>query len=180
MTAQSNIPHRDPPRRDFIVIAAGTFAGIGNVATMWPFIDALNPSDDVLAFSTTELDLTPIEPGQRITISWRGKPVFVDHRTQAQIDSARADDDADLIDPEPDAARVQRPEWLVLVGVCTHLGCVPTGQNPNDRRGNFDGWFCPCHGSQYDTSGRVRRGPAPENLHVPPYTFITDAKIRIG
>jgi ubiquinol-cytochrome c reductase iron-sulfur subunit len=161
-------------------VAAGALGGIGAAATIWPFIDALNPSADVLALSTVELDLSPIDPGQRVTVMWGGRPVFVDHRAQAQIDRARADDKADLRDPEPDAKRVQRAEWLVLIGICTHLGCVPLGQRLGDPHGDFGGWFCPCHGSHYDTSGRVRRGPAPKNLAVPPYRFISDAAIKIG
>ncbi len=180
MMVGSNILDQNPPRRDFIVVAAGTFTGIGMAAAIWPFIDALNPSADILAFSATEIDLTAMEAGQRVTVSWRGKPVFVDHRTPEQIEAAKADDTADLIDPEPDANRVQRPEWLVMIGICTHLGCVPLGQGVNERRGSYGGWFCPCHGSQYDTSGRVRRGPAPRNLEIPPYVFVSEGRVRIG
>jgi ubiquinol-cytochrome c reductase iron-sulfur subunit len=135
----------------------------------------MNPSADVLALSSTEVDLSQIAAGQSVTILWRGKPVFVRHRTEAEIEQARKDDNADLPDPQKDEARVQKPEWLVMMGVCTHLGCVPLGQ-----KGDYGGWFCPCHGSHYDTSGRIRKGPAPANLPVPEYTFLTDTRIRIG
>lgn len=170
----------EPTRRDFLMLATTAVAGIGAVAAVWPFIDNLNPAADVLAISTTEADLEPIAPGQRITVKWRGKPVFVAHRTDEEIARARADDHAELIDPEPDAERVQRPEWLIVVGVCTHLGCIPLGQTASDARGDYGGWFCPCHGSHYDSSGRVRRGPAPKNLVVPPYTLQDDGTVRIG
>lgn len=179
MNSQS-ASHRNPPRRDFIVLSAGTFAAVGAAAAMWPFIDSLNPAANVLAFASTEIDLSAIDIGQRVTVNWRGKPVFVDHRTPEQIERARADDQAELPDPESDAARIQKPEWLVVVGICTHLGCVPLGQGGNDRRGEYGGWFCPCHGSHYDTSGRVRRGPAPKNLAVPPYRFLSDSRIEVG
>jgi len=134
----------------------------------------------VLALSTTDVDLSPIPVGAAVTVVWRGKPVFVRHRTPQEIEEAREVPLAQLRDPQPDSARVQKPEWLVVVGICTHLGCVPLGQKPTDPRGPFDGWFCPCHGSAYDTSGRIRQGPAPENLLVPQYTFTSDTTIRIG
>jgi ubiquinol-cytochrome c reductase iron-sulfur subunit len=121
-----------------------------------------------------------VEPGQRITVQWRSRPLSIVHRTPEQIAEARADDTADLIDPEPDSARVQRPEWLIVVGVCTHLGCIPLGQRDGDPVGPYGGWFCPCHGSLYDISGRVRRGPAPRNLDVPEYALLDDAQARIG
>jgi ubiquinol-cytochrome c reductase iron-sulfur subunit len=140
----------------------------------------MNPAKDVLALSTIEVDLTPIAVGQRITVKWRGKPVFVDHRSPEQIAKAAAEDNANLKDPQPDKARVKKPEWLVLVGVCTHLGCVPLGQKVGQPRGDFGGWFCPCHGSHYDTSGRIRVGPAPVNLEVPTYSFVNDTTLRIG
>jgi ubiquinol-cytochrome c reductase iron-sulfur subunit len=180
MPAQTIPIDAEPPRRDFLFIAAGAICGVGGVAALWPFVDALNPSADVLAFSTTEVDLAPIARGQRVTVIWRGQPVFIDHRTDAQIAAARGDDTADLLDPARDDQRVKQPEWLIIVGVCTHLGCIPLGQRAGDPRGGFGGWFCPCHGSQYDTSGRVRRGPAPKNLVVPPYQFLSDTSIRIG
>jgi len=165
----------EPTRRDFIVVAAGAFAAVGAAAAVWPFIHQMNPSADVLALSSTEVDLSQIAAGQSVTILWRGKPVFVRHRTEAEIAQAQKDDTAALPDPAKDADRVKKPEWLVMMGVCTHLGCVPLGQ-----QGDFGGWFCPCHGSHYDTSGRIRKGPAPANLPIPQYAFLTDTRIRIG
>jgi len=174
-TATQQAGTTEPTRRDFIVIAASAFAAVGAAAAVWPFIDQMNPSADVLALSSTEVDLSQIAAGQSVTILWRGKPVFVRHRTEAEIAQARQDDTAALPDPQKDADRVQKPEWLVMMGVCTHLGCVPLGQ-----KGDFGGWFCPCHGSHYDTSGRIRKGPAPTNLPVPDYAFVNDTRIRIG
>lgn len=167
-------------RRDFLLIATGTVGVVGTALAVWPFIDSMNPAKDVLALSTTEVDLSPIEVGQSITVVWRGKPVFIRHRTEKEIAEAEAVKMDDLIDPQPDSARVQKPEWLIMVGVCTHLGCIPLGQKPNDPKGDFGGWFCPCHGSHYDTSGRIRKGPAPKNLVVPRYTFLDDTTVRIG
>lgn len=167
-------------RRDFLYIATGAAGAIGVAAALWPFIDSMNPAADVRAVSSTEIDLSSFEPGQRVTVKWRGHPVFIDYRTPERIAAARADDTADLKDPEPDGARVQRAEWLVVVGVCTHLGCIPLGQAQGDPRGDHGGWFCPCHGSHYDMSGRIRKGPAPKNLAVPPYEFMNDLAIRIG
>jgi ubiquinol-cytochrome c reductase iron-sulfur subunit len=152
--------------------------GVGCVA--WPLLDTMNPSAEVLALASTEVDLGPIAEGQRITVTWRGNPVFIDHRTPEQIQEAEAVDVAELPDPQPDAERVEQPEWLVVIGVCTHLGCVPLGQKTGQSRGEFGGWFCPCHGSHYDTSGRIRKGPAPLNLPVPPYEFTGDSTIVIG
>jgi ubiquinol-cytochrome c reductase iron-sulfur subunit len=180
-TAHSATGHgTEGSRRDFLYLTAGAFGAVGAAISLWPFIQSMNPAADTLALSTTEVDLAPIAEGQRVTISWRGSPVFIDHRSKTQIDAARNVALNELPDPQPDAARVQKPEWLILVGVCTHLGCVPLGQKASDPVGEFGGWFCPCHGSQYDTSGRIRRGPAPANLKVPPYTFLTDTTIRIG
>ena len=170
-------------RRDFLILAAGGMTGVATLASVWPLVNSLNPAADVLALSTTEVDLSLIEVGQRITVMWQGKPVFVDHRTAEQIDAAAnisQEEFDDLIDPEADADRVQKPEWLVMVGVCTHLGCIPKGQKSGDPLGEYAGWFCPCHGSHYDTSGRIRKGPAPLNLPVPPYEFLDDTTIRIG
>ena len=164
-----------PGRRDFLYIATGTLGVAGSAMAVWPLIDQMNPSADVLALSSTEVDLSPIEEGQSVTVVWRGKPVFIRRRTQAEIDEARAVPLADLPHPEEDSARAEKPEWLVLVGICTHLGCIPIGE-----AGDFGGWFCPCHGSHYDTSGRIRTGPAPENLAVPQYAFLDDSTIRIG
>lgn len=167
-------------KRDFIYVATGAMVVVGVGAFAWPFIDSMNPSARIRSLATVEIPLGGIEVGQRVTVMWRGRPVFVDRRTEAQIDAAVADDDADLIDPQSDADRVQNPEWLIVVGVCTHLGCIPLGQKDSDPRGNWGGWYCPCHGSQYDTSGRVRRGPAPKNLVVPPYELMDGEKVIIG
>lgn len=166
---------KEVTRRDFLYVATGVVGAVAVGAAAWPLIDQMNPSADVLALSTTEVDLSTIERGQSITVMWRGKPVFVRHRTEKEIAEARAVAMADLPDPETDQARVTKPEWLILIGICTHLGCVPIGQ-----KGNYDGWLCPCHGSQYDSSGRIRKGPAPKNLAVPPYKFVNDTKILIG
>jgi ubiquinol-cytochrome c reductase iron-sulfur subunit len=167
-------------RRDFLYLLTGATAAVGTAALVWPLIDSMNPSADVLALASTEVDLSGVEEGMRITVKWRGKPVFVDHRTQEQIQKARAVPLDELRDPQPDEARVIEPQWLVVVGVCTHLGCVPLGQKPGDPRGDYGGWFCPCHGSSYDTSGRIRKGPAPRNLVVPEYAFSDENMIRIG
>ena len=162
-------------RRDFLYVATGTVAALGTVLAAWPLIDQLNPAADVLALSSIEVDLAPIRPGQQITVNWRGKPVFVRHRTPEDIEEARAVALDELRDPEADEERATKPQWLVMVGVCTHLGCVPLADS-----GDFRGWFCPCHGSHYDTSGRIRKGPAPNNLPVPDHTFLDDDTIRIG
>ncbi|MBI2737094.1 MAG: ubiquinol-cytochrome c reductase iron-sulfur subunit [Rhodospirillales bacterium] len=167
-------------RRDFLYTLTGAMVAVGTGAALWPLIGSMNPAADVVALSTIEVDLGPIELGQRITVKWRGQPLFIDHRAPEQIARARADDRAGLRDPEPDSARVTRPEWLVMIGICTHLGCVPLGQKAADPKGGWGGWFCPCHGSHYDTSGRIRKGPAPRNLVVPPYAFLDRARIRIG
>jgi len=167
--------HGGATRRDFLYVAAGAFSAVGAAAAAWPFIHQMNPSADVLALSTTEVDLAQIAVGQSITAVWRGKPVFIRHRTADEIKAAQEVVLTDLPDPEPDTKRVQKPEWLIMLGVCTHLGCVPLGQ-----QGEFGGWFCPCHGSHYDTSGRIRKGPAPRNLEVPTYAFLSDTRIKIG
>jgi len=166
-----------PTRRDFVFIATSAVGAIGAAAAAWPLINQMNPDSSVLALSATEVDLAPIAEGQIVTVKWRGKPVFIFHRSKKEIEEARAVKLSDLPDPQPDADRVKpgKDQWLVLVGICTHLGCVPLG-----HQGDYDGWFCPCHGSQYDTSGRIRRGPAPANLEVPPYEFASDTTIRIG
>ncbi len=171
---------RAPNRRDFLYLTTGAFAAVGAAAAAWPFIDSLNPAADVRAKSSTEVDISPVELGQRLTVVWRGQPVFIDHRPPQRIAEARADDTADLIDPATDASRVQREQWLIVIGVCTHLGCIPLGQRPGDPVGEWNGWFCPCHGSAYDTAGRVRRGPAPKNLFLPPYEFLDDGLVRLG
>jgi len=167
-------------RRDFLYYATAGAGTVAAGAAIWPLVNQMNPSADVMAMSAIDVDLDGIEVGTRITLSWQGKPVFIDRRTQEQIALARADDAADMIDPAPDAERAERPEWLIVIGICTHLGCVPLGQKSGEQRGNWGGWFCACHGSQYDTAGRIRRGPAPRNLDLPPYTFVTDTHLRIG
>lgn len=162
-------------RRDFLYVAAGGMGAVGLGAMIWPFVHQMNPSADVLALSSIEVDLSAIEVGQAITVSWRGKPVFIRRRTDAEIKDAESVSLTDLPDPQPDSERVEKPEWLIMVGVCTHLGCVPLGQ-----QGEYNGWFCPCHGSHYDTSGRIRKGPAPANLEVPAYVFVDDTTVKIG
>jgi ubiquinol-cytochrome c reductase iron-sulfur subunit len=187
--ASSSIPaggHSDPTRRDFLMVATGALVGVGAAATAWPFINNLNPAADTLALSTVEVNISPVQVGQAITVKWRGKPVFIRHRTPEEIKEAEAVPLSALPDPQTDNARVTdsakkvRPEWLIMIGVCTHLGCVPLGNKPGDPKGPFGGWFCPCHGSAYDTSGRIRQGPAPKNLVIPEYLFTSDTLVRIG
>ncbi len=167
-------------RRDFIVVATNTMMGVGAVAVAYPLINQMNPAADTLALASIEIDVSGIVEGQAITVKWRGKPVFIRHRTENEIALANDAILDDLRDPEPDVDRVQKPRLLIIEGICTHLGCVPLGQKIGEVKGDFDGWFCPCHGSHYDTSGRIRKGPAPSNLNVPPYEFISDNIIRIG
>ena len=167
-------------RRDFLHLTTISIGGIGTAVFIWPFLKSMNPAEDTLALSSTEVDLSNINVGQAKTVKWRGKPVFIRRRTSVEILEANDVDLKSLRHPENDKNRVQKEEWLVLIGVCTHLGCVPLGQKMSDSKGEYNGWFCPCHGSHYDSSGRVRKGPAPENLAVPPYTFINDTTIKIG
>jgi ubiquinol-cytochrome c reductase iron-sulfur subunit len=167
-------------RRNFLYLVTGATTVVGTAVMCWPLIDAMNPAADTLALASTDVDLSGIEEGMAITVTWRGKPVFIRHRTPEEIEQARAVDLDELPDPQSDERRVIEPQWLVMVGVCTHLGCVPLGQRPSDPHGDYGGWFCPCHGSHYDTSGRIRKGPAPLNLTVPDYTFTDDSIIRIG
>jgi ubiquinol-cytochrome c reductase iron-sulfur subunit len=176
-SATADEPTRDgPTRRDFLFIATGAVGVVGVGPAVWPLIDQMNPDATTLAAASTEVDIGNIAEGQIVTVKWRGKPVFISHRTPAEVEAARAAPLNELPDPATDQSRVQKPEWLVVVGICTHLGCVPLG---ND--GPFQGgYFCPCHGSVYDSSGRIRQGPAPSNLAVPPYAFVGDAKITIG
>jgi len=171
---------RDDSKRDFLLYSTVAVGAVGAVAATWPFISSMNPSKDVLALAKTELDLSSLEEGQSITAIWRGKPVFIRKRTAKEIASVKMTKLADLKDPQSDNDRVQKPEWLVLVGICTHLGCIPSGQKGGDVKGDFNGWFCPCHGSHYDISGRIRKGPAPKNLEIPPYKFTGEANIVIG
>jgi ubiquinol-cytochrome c reductase iron-sulfur subunit len=166
-----------PSRRDFIHILSGTAALGAAAGFAWPLIDQMNPADDTLALSSIEVDFSKVALGQQLVVKWQGKPVFIRHRTRAEIAAAVADDHADLRDPATDESRHKHgmAEWLILVGVCTHLGCVPTF-----GEGDYRGWFCPCHGSVYDTSGRIRKGPAPKNLFLPPYSFESASKVKIG
>jgi len=170
----------EPTRRDFLYVATGAFATIGVLGIAWPLIDQMNPDASALALASIEVDISSIEVGQSVTVKWRGKPVFIRRRTAKEIEEADNVDLLDLRDPQTDEQRVIKPEWLIMVGICTHLGCVPKGQQVSDEKGDYDGWFCPCHGSHYDTSGRIRRGPAPLNLEVPDYAFLTDDRIKIG
>ncbi len=167
-------------RRDFLLLATGATAAVGAAAAAWPFIDQMNPSAAQMALASIEADLSPVEEGMAISVMWRKKPVFLRKRTPAEIEQARSVDIDQLRDPEPDEARVKRPEWLIVIGVCTHLGCIPLGNKPSEPRGNWGGWFCACHGSHYDTAGRARKGPAPSNLVVPPYEFVDDTTVKIG
>lgn len=167
-------------RRDFLYLTAGAMAAVGAGSVAWPLIDSMNPAADTLALSSIEVDLKPLKAGQGITVKWRGKPVFLRYRTPKEIEEARSVKLSELRDPETDQQRVQKAQYLVVVGICTHLGCVPLGQKPTDPRGEYGGYFCPCHGSQYDTSGRIRKGPAPLNLAVPTYKFLTETSVRVG
>lgn len=171
----TNLAHGGETRRDFLYLATGVVGAVGAAVSVWPFIHQMNPSASVLALASTDVDLSRIEEGQSITVLWRGKPVFVRHRTPSEITEAEDADFSALPDPQSDMERVKRREWLILVGVCTHLGCVPLS-----HRGDYQGWFCPCHGSHYDTSGRIRKGPAPANLAVPEYVFLDETTVRIG
>lgn len=178
----------DPGRRDFIFVATATVGAIGVGLLAWPLIDQMNPDAAALALATIEVDISAIEPGMSVTAKWRGKPVFIRHRTDAEIEAARGVPLADLRDPVARNANLaedtpatdenrsaENERFIIMVGVCTHLGCVPLGQ-----AGDFGGWFCPCHGSHYDTAGRIRQGPAPQNLAIPVLTFLSDTLVRIG
>jgi ubiquinol-cytochrome c reductase iron-sulfur subunit len=180
----------DPNRRDFLYVATGMAAVVGVAGVAWPFIDQMRPDASTLALSSVEVDVSSLTPGMSLTVKWRGKPVFIRNRTPEEIDAAKAVDLGELKDPvarnaniggaEPatDLARSAgegKENWLVMVGVCTHLGCIPLGQ-----QGEYGGWFCPCHGSVYDTAGRIRKGPAPENLAIPIFEFVSDTVVRIG
>ena len=172
----------DPRRRDFLNIAAIAFAGAGGVAIVLPLINQMNPSADVLADSTTEVDLSKIAPGQAIKTSFRKQPLFVRNLTPAEIKAADAVALSDLRDPQTLEARTKpgKKNWLITMGVCTHLGCIPLGAAEGENRGEFGGYFCPCHGSQYDTAARIRKGPAPRNLEVPQYNFTSDTAVTVG
>ena len=182
----------EPSRRDFIHLLAGSAAAAAGIGIAIPLIHQMNPDASVRALATKEVDIGAVEVGSGIKVMWQGKPVFIRHRTEREIEEARAVPLASLPDkvarnenlggsPEAtDENRVENPAWMVVLGVCTHLGCVPLGTDEGDNKGDYNGWFCPCHGSHYDTSGRIRKGPAPQNLDVPPYVFLTDTTIRIG
>ena len=189
------VPDEDEPsRRDVIMIAAGGFAAAGAVLALWPLLDQMNPDQSALSLASTEVDLAHVEAGQAITVMWRGKPIFIRHRTDKEIASAKGVVVDDLRDPlarnanlpesapasDDNRAAKDREPWLVMIGICTHLGCIPKGQAIGDPKGEYDGWFCPCHGSQYDSAGRVRKGPAPQNMAIPPYAFLSDTKVKIG
>ena len=179
-------------RRDFLYVASGAVGAVGAAAVAWPLIDQMNPSAAALAAGVTEIDLTAIQPGQQVIFKHRGQPLFVRRRTPAEIASAKAVDVASLPDPlarnanlsssapANDADRTIKPEWLVVSGVCTHLGCTPTVSTPQMPEGEYGGWLCHCHGSMYDTAGRIRKGPAPQNLAVPVYAFLSDTRIKVG
>jgi ubiquinol-cytochrome c reductase iron-sulfur subunit len=184
----------EPNRRDFIVVLAQAFAGVGAAVALWPFIHQMNPDASTQALASIEVDLSPVKEGQAITVSWRGKPVFIRNRTAEEVNAAKAVKVNDLKDPlarneglfsgaratDENRTKKDKENWLVLVGICTHLGCIPKGQSMGDSRGDYGGWFCPCHGSHYDTAGRIRQGPAPQNLAVPPYEFSSNTLIKIG
>jgi ubiquinol-cytochrome c reductase iron-sulfur subunit len=184
----------DVSRRDFITLTSAAFAAVGAAGALWPLIDQMNPDASALSLAAIEVDLSPIQVGQAITVLWRGKPVFIRHRTADEIKQAQETPLSALKDPyaevngapsdlpATDANRTKpgKEQWLVAIGICTHLGCVPKGQSASDDKGLYGGWFCPCHGSMYDTAGRIRQGPAPRNLDIPPYAFTGDATIKIG
>ncbi len=179
-SATTNYPvaiQGDPSRRDFIHIATASAAVGALGAVLWPLIDQMNPSADTLALSSIEVDYNKVPLGQQITVKWRSKPVFIRHRTPKEIAAAVAGDHANLRDPATDESRHKpgKADWLIVIGVCTHLGCVP-----NFGEGEYRGWLCPCHGSVYDTSGRIRSGPAPKNLYLPDYAFLSNSKVKIG
>jgi ubiquinol-cytochrome c reductase iron-sulfur subunit len=167
-------------RRDFLQLAAGAMGGVGAAALAWPLVDSMSPSAEVVALSATEVNISAIKPGMAILVKWRKKPYFVRRRTEKEVQEALKVDVASLRDPATDKSRTVKPEWLVVGANCTHFGCIPKGAKLGDDRGEFGGWFCPCHGSHYDTSGRIRKGPAPRNLPVPPYEFVSDKILKIG
>ena len=179
MATAITAPADEPTRRDMLFIATGAFAAVGAGSVAWPLISQMSPdASTIAAGAPIEVDLKAIPEGAIVTVKWRGKPIFVRHRTKKEIAEAADVKLAELPDPQADDKRVKKPEWLVVIGVCTHLGCIPLGQAGS--RGEYDGWFCPCHGSVYDTSGRIRKGPAPKNLEVPAYAFTTDTRLAIG
>jgi ubiquinol-cytochrome c reductase iron-sulfur subunit len=176
-STQPQPAHGDTTRRDFLFVATGAVGVVGVAAAVWPLIDQMNPDRSVLALSTAEYNIAPITEGQTVTVKWRGLPVFIRHRTPKEIQEAKAVPLSELKDPATDEERTKpgHEQWLIMIANCTHLGCIPLGNS-----GEYDGWFCPCHGSQYDTAGRIRKGPAPKNLVLPPYKFVSDTLVQIG
>jgi len=190
VSADKTADGADPDRREFLYLATGAVGAVGVAGLAWPFVDQMNPDASTRALASIEVDVSSLEPGQAITVKWRGKPVFIRYRTDKEVEEAKAVSLDDLKDPTAENQNVAanapatdenrsagegRENWIVMVGVCTHLGCVPVGTS-----GDFGGWFCPCHGSHYDTAGRIRKGPAPRNLEVPVYEFTSDTSILIG
>ncbi len=192
MTTTDSTDDGEPTRRDFIHIMGAVTAAAGAGAALWPLIDQMNPDASMLALSTKEVDISSIAVGQAIKVMWQGKPVFIRHRTAEEIAEAEATPLTALKDTKArndnlgksadaeDANRRSDANWMIVVGVCTHLGCIPLGTSSGENRGDYNGWFCPCHGSHYDVAGRIRRGPAPDNLEVPPYAFLSDSVVKIG
>lgn len=189
-TVSATKTDQEPNRRDFLYIATGAMGAVGAAAVIWPFVDQMNPNAATRALASIDVDVSSLQPGQALTVQWRGKPVFIRNRTEQEVEEAKAVDVSDLKDPiarneNIDGAAMAtdlnrsagegRENWIVMIGSCTHLGCVPVG-----LAGEYNGWFCPCHGSHYDTAGRIRKGPAPANLFIPPFEFISDGSIRIG
>ena len=184
--------HDAGTRRDFLYVASGAMGAVGLGAALWPFIDQMNPSTAALALASIEADISAIVPGQQVVLKWRGHPLFVRRRTPAEIAESNAVEVSSLPDPlanndalpdtapATDANRAIKADMLVLIGVCTHLGCTPTVSTPSVPQGDYGGWLCHCHGSQYDTAGRIRKGPAPRNLEVPPYSYLTNTRIKVG
>jgi ubiquinol-cytochrome c reductase iron-sulfur subunit len=184
--------HDAGTRRDFLYVASGAMGAVGLGAALWPFIDQMNPSTAALALASIEADISAIVPGQQVVVKWRGHPLFLRRRTPQEIAAANAVDVSSLPDPlanndaladsapATDANRAIKADMLVLIGVCTHLGCTPTVSTPAAPQGDYGGWLCHCHGSQYDTAGRIRKGPAPRNLEVPPYSYLTNTRIKVG
>ncbi len=192
MTADNKTPEEEPTRRDFIHLLAVGVTGMGAAGAIVPLVHQMNPDASVLALSTKEVDISSLQPGEAIKIFWQGKPVFIRHRTEDEIleaeetplsalkDDKARNDNLGVSEGAEDKNRATKSAYMVVVGVCTHLGCVPLGTEQGENKGDYNGWFCPCHGSHYDTAGRIRKGPAPENLPVPPYQFVTDSVIKIG
>ena len=180
--ALNTVGNESVNKRDFLKLLTGCGVVVGVCAIAWPFVDSMDPAADVLALSSVEINIEPVEAGSGITVVWRGKPIFVRHRTPEEIKQDQAVPMSALIEPATDASRHKpdQAQWVVMIGICTHLGCIPLGNKPTDPRGEYGGYLCPCHGSQYDAAGRVRHGPAPLNLNLPPYEFMNPTRIKIG